>query len=76
MNLCNLFIQRGSGKSNEAMKTIKEVNASQQGDLTYEKLKMYKGFEDITEAEAQKEIEIIKRLAKILYSYMQEQEKK
>lgn len=43
-------------------------------DLTYEKLKQYKGFENSTEAEAMQQIEIIKRLAKILYyMYMNEQ---
>jgi ERCC4-type nuclease len=43
-------------------------------ELTYEKLKTYKGFENITEAEAVKEIEIIKKLAKILYyMYLKDQ---
>ena len=43
-------------------------------DLTYEKLKKYKGFENSTEEEAIKEIEIIKKLAKILlYMYKNEQ---
>lgn len=43
-------------------------------ELTYEKLKTYKGFENITETEAEKEIEIIKKLAKILYyMYLKEQ---
>ena len=43
-------------------------------ELTYEKLKTYKGFENVTEAEAVKEIEIIKKLAKILYyMYLKEQ---
>ena len=44
-------------------------------DLTCEKLKQYKGFENITEVEAEQQIEIIKRLAKILYNmYMNEQQ--
>lgn len=43
-------------------------------DLTYEKLKQYKDFENSTEEEAIKQIEIIKRLAKILYCmYLNEQ---
>lgn len=37
------------------------------GDLTIEKLKTYKGFENSTEEVAAKEIEAIKRLAKIMY---------
>ncbi|MDP1746654.1 MAG: hypothetical protein Q8L90_13845 [Bacteroidota bacterium] len=45
-------------------------------DLTYEKLKQYKGFENSTEEEAIKQIEIIKKLAKILYyMYMDEQQR-
>ncbi len=43
-------------------------------ELTYEKLKTFKGFENVTEAQAKKEIETIKRLAKILYYlYMHEE---
>lgn len=43
-------------------------------DLTHEKLKQYKGFENSTKEEAIKQIEIIKKLAKILYyMYMNEQ---
>lgn len=43
-------------------------------DLTHEKLKQYKGFENSTEEEATKQIEIIKKLAKILYyMYLNEQ---
>ncbi len=44
-------------------------------ELTYEKLKTYKGFENSTEEEAVKQIEAIKTLAKILYyMYMNEQQ--
>ena len=47
-----------------------------QSELSFEKLKTYKGFENSTEEEAQKQIEIIKKLAKILYCmYMDEQQK-
>lgn len=52
------------------MKNDAEVNKK---ELTYEKLKMYKGFENSTEEEAIKQIEIIKKLARILYyMYMNE----
>lgn len=55
------------------MKNDSEVNKKK---LTYEKLKKYKGFENSTEEEAIKQIEIIKKLAKILlYMYKNEQEK-
>lgn len=54
------------------MKNDNEVNKT---ELTYEKLKKYKGFENSTEQEAIKQIEIIKKLAKILYyMYMNEQQ--
>jgi hypothetical protein len=47
-----------------------------QVDLTPEKLRTFKGFENITDSEAEKEIEVIKRLAKILHRlYMNEQNK-
>lgn len=52
------------------MKNDNKVKA----DLTLEKLKQYKGFENSTETEANQQIEIIKRLAKILfYMYINEQ---
>ena len=58
-----------------AMKQINKVNETPQTGLTYEKLKTYKGFEDITEAQAEKEIDNIKRLAKVLYYlYLNEQQ--
>ena len=47
------------------MKAKKKLSCPQ-SELTYEKLKTYKWFENTTEAEAQKQIEIIKKLAKIL----------
>ncbi len=57
------------------MKQINGINNSSQNELTYEQLKKYKGFEDITETQAEKEIENIKRLAKILYYlYINEQQ--
>ncbi len=57
------------------MKQINGINNSSQNELTYEQLKKYKGFEDITETQAEKEIETIKRLAKILYYlYINEQQ--
>ncbi len=57
------------------MKQINGINNSSQNELTYEQLKKYKGFEDLTETQAEKEIENIKRLAKILYYlYINEQQ--
>jgi len=56
------------------MKVIKGVN-DLNTELTYETLKKYKGFENITEEQAVKEIEVIKRLAKILHClYVSEQQ--
>ncbi|MBA3681745.1 MAG: hypothetical protein H0W73_11380 [Bacteroidetes bacterium] len=58
------------------MKPIKQGKNSQENELTPETLKQYEGFENITEAQATKQIDTIKRLAKILYySYMYELEK-
>lgn len=37
-----------------------------QTELTFEKLKTYKDFENITESEAEKQIKIIKGFAKVL----------
>ena len=45
-----------------------------QSELSFEKLKKYKGFENSTEEEAQKQIEIIKKLAKILYYLYQNEQ--
>lgn len=46
-------------------------------ELTYEHLKTYKGFENISEAEAEKQIEFIKRMAKAMYfMYIEEQKPK
>lgn len=57
------------------MKQINGINNSSQNELTYEQLKKYKGFEDLTETQAEREIENIKRLAKILYYlYINEQQ--
>lgn len=49
------------------MKPIKKVNEPIEFELTYEKLKTYKGFENSTEEEAEKQIYAIKKLAKILF---------
>lgn len=58
------------------MRTNETVNEPQ-SELTYEKLKTYKGFENITEPESVKYIESIKKLAKILfYLYEHEQQTK
>lgn len=55
------------------MKHIKQVNE----ELTYEHLKTHKGFENISEAEAEKQIEFIKRMAKVMYyMYIDEQKLK
>lgn len=46
-------------------------------DLTFEKLKLYKGFENTSESEAEKQIEVIKKLAKTLhYLYISEEQNK
>lgn len=56
------------------MKRNDKVN-NPQSELTYEKLKTYDGFENVTEEEAQVQIEIIRKLARILhYMYMNEQQ--
>jgi hypothetical protein len=56
------------------MKPFKKVNEPIQTGVTYEELKTFKGFENITEAEAEKELETINRISKILYCmYMKEQ---
>jgi ribosomal protein S21 len=48
---------------------------NRQTELTYETLKQYKGFEKTSEVEASKQIETIKRLAKILfYLHLNEQQ--
>ena len=49
------------------MKTKKSVNQNSNSELTIEKLRTYKGFENFTEEQAQIAIVNIKRLAKILF---------
>lgn len=57
------------------MKQSNQVNDPLPTELTYEQLKKYKGFENVTEAQAEKEIENIKRLTKVLYYlYVYEQQ--
>ena len=54
---------------------INQFKRPRKTKLTFEVLKQYKGFENTTETEAEKQIEIIKRLGKILYySYTNEQQ--
>ncbi|MGZ4100237.1 MAG: hypothetical protein ACXVNM_15225 [Bacteroidia bacterium] len=61
---------------NVAMKASKEVSEPKSA-LTYEKLKTYKGFENISEAESEEMITGIRKLAKILfYLYQHEQQQK
>lgn len=50
-----------------AMKAKKSVNQNSNSELTIEKLRTYKGFENFTEEQAQIAIINIKRLAKILF---------
>ena len=45
-------------------------------ELTPEKLRAYKGFENCTDEEAEKQIHTIKKLAKVLYHLHQEDERK
>lgn len=57
-----------------AMKGNNE-ESNPQSELSFEKLRTYEGFENVTEEEAQIQIEIIKKLARILhYMYMNEQQ--
>ena len=49
------------------MKSKKLVNQNSNSELTIEKLRTYKGFENFTEEQAQIAIVNIKRLAKILF---------
>ena len=49
------------------MKAKKSVNQNSNSELTIEKLRTYKGFENFTEEQAQIAIINIKRLAKILF---------
>jgi hypothetical protein len=49
------------------MKSKKSVNQNSNSELTIEKLRTYKGFENFTEEQAQIAIVNIKRLAKILF---------
>ncbi len=50
-----------------AMKTKKLVNQFSNSELTIEKLRTYKGFENFTDEQAQKFITNIKRLTKLLF---------
>jgi hypothetical protein len=71
------FYKKQNGTMLCTMKTTNRESIPFNEGLTYEKLKTYKGFENITEQEAEREIEIIRRLAKILYYiYMNEQQNK
>ncbi len=47
--------------------TMKEKKADHIKRVTVEKLRTYKGFENVTDEEAEKQIETIKTLAKILF---------
>jgi hypothetical protein len=59
------------------MKAEGKVNEPLEMALTYEELKTYKGFENLTEEEAEIHIYTIKKLAKILYCmYLYDEQKK
>lgn len=45
----------------------KRFKTPQQTELNFEKLKTYKGFESVTEEESIKQIEAIKKMAKIVF---------
>src|ERR1700740_1854790 len=68
-----IFTQLSTFKDERDSKTISQdfnfgsTKQIQQTELTFETLKQYKGFENVREAEASKQIETIKRLAKVLY---------
>ena len=62
----NIKQPNGENKKTLADKNTFEIERSK-NELTIEKLKTYKDFEDSTEAEAIQQIEIIKKLAKILH---------
>lgn len=49
------------------MKAEGKVNEPPEMALTYEKLKTYRGFENLKEEEAEVHIDSIKKLARILY---------
>lgn len=55
------------------MKKLGKLNVPFTEELSHEKLKTFKGFENINEAEAEKQILVIKKLARILfYLYQQD----
>ncbi len=54
---------------------IKHIKKRKQTELTFVSLKQYKGFENTSETEAEKQIDFIKRMAKVLY-YMNIDEQK
>ena len=49
------------------MKTIDQVNSQKVPEVTYAELKTFKGFENLTEAEAEKELIVINKIARIMY---------
>ncbi len=52
----------------------KPIDQFRTTELTFETLKQYKGFENTSEADAAKQIDVIKRMAKILHHlYLNEQ---
>lgn len=55
------------------MKKLGKLSVPSMEELSYEKLKTFKGFENINETEAEKQILVIKKLAKILF-YMYQQD--
>lgn len=46
---------------------IKQIKKPRQSKLTFVTLKQYKGFENVNEEDAKKDIEFIQRMAKVLY---------
>jgi len=73
-----LFCHHSNGKEiTQAMKPNNLVNENPRSELTIEKLRTYKGFETITDAEAEIHIIAIKKLARVLYGvYLNEQKEK
>lgn len=64
-----------SKKSNVDL-SKKQIKTPQQTELNYEKLKTYKGFENITEEESIKHIEAIKKMAKVMFHLYETEQNK
>ncbi|HWY09919.1 MAG TPA: hypothetical protein VN026_01275 [Bacteroidia bacterium] len=70
------ILNKQTTELNDNLSLTKKVKKCQQTELTFEKLKTYKGFENMSEEESTKQIEAIKKMAKVMFHLYENEQNK